>query len=313
MNTDTPAYHVGYSFSCIVLLVCLFVFSVCCPVRAESAIFTIPSGPSRLVLDSDCATNLAEKTTEAKYRALLIGQTYQGIEGVTLTAPQNDVFALSRCLFRFLGTPYEITIQRDLTADEILSAIDESLGCAKNNDISLFYYSGHGLNSADSRRIGALLGNDGCDYVTVERLLDAFDQISGKKIIIIDACYSGSFIPNRDLSFMPQKQDNQDGMANTDDRIPDECFIITASGTDEKSYDRDADQETLGRFTYAFCRGCGYNCSKDEYENLLADQDLSHAISFTEILKYTQRKLLIDGQHVQGFPSDGSSFDFLRE
>lgn len=83
-------------------------------------------------------------------RALLIGQTNYP-DPYTLSAPGNDVDALSHVL-----TGFEVTIARDLTADGIIEAIGDTFapGTVKEQDISLFYYSGHGFED------GSLFGID---------------------------------------------------------------------------------------------------------------------------------------------------------
>ena len=39
-----------------------------------------------------------------------------------------------------------------------------------------------------------MLGADGSDFVTAVQLRKALDRIPGRKIVIIDACYSGNFL-----------------------------------------------------------------------------------------------------------------------
>jgi len=59
-------------------------------------------------------------------------------------------------------------------------------------DVSLFYYSGHGVFDDYSTSQGALVGTTGT--VTAAQLRAALDQISGIKIVILDNCYSGYFV-----------------------------------------------------------------------------------------------------------------------
>lgn len=116
-------------------------------------------------------------------RALLIGQTdYPG--KYKLEGPEKDIVKLGEVL-----DAYSITTKTNLTAEEIIEAISTSFAGAKEQDISLFYYSGHGDEAS-----GALVGIDMEGNVTAADLCAALDEIPGRKVIIVDACYSGTLI-----------------------------------------------------------------------------------------------------------------------
>ena len=131
------------------------------------------------------------------YRALLIGQTYPDIPILRLNGPKNDVNAMQRCLEQFDDTAYQTTSRMNLTANEILEAISSVFADPDAEDVSLLYYSGHGVSSNDSTSQGALLGSDGESYITASTLRSALDQISGRKIVIIDSCYSGNMLSSK--------------------------------------------------------------------------------------------------------------------
>lgn len=135
--------------------------------------------------------------TVGTYRALLIGNTYTG-ESNELPGCENDVDGMRTMLGRMTATPYSVTVKKNIRAEEILSSISSTFGNASYNDVSLFYYSGHGANSlgADGNPTSyhaALVGTFQT-YVSIARLKTELDKIPGKKVIIIDACHSGQFI-----------------------------------------------------------------------------------------------------------------------
>lgn len=135
--------------------------------------------------------------TVGTYRALLIGNTYTG-ESNELPGCDNDVDGMRTMLGRMTATPYSVTVKKNIRAEEILSGISSTFGNASYNDVSLFYYSGHGANSvgADGNPTSyhaALVGTFQT-YVSIARLKTELDKIPGKKVIIIDACHSGQFI-----------------------------------------------------------------------------------------------------------------------
>ena len=135
--------------------------------------------------------------TVGTYRALLIGNTYTG-ESNELPGCDNDVDGMRTMLGRMTATPYSVTVKKNIRAEEILSSISSTFGNASYNDVSLFYYSGHGANSlgADGNPTSyhaALVGTFQT-YVSIARLKTELYKIPGKKVIIIDACHSGQFI-----------------------------------------------------------------------------------------------------------------------
>lgn len=147
----------------------------------------------------DWSDELAYTHQEAAgtYRALLIGNTYTG-ESNELPGCENDVDGMRTMLGRMTATPYSVTVKKNIRAEEILSSISSTFGNAGYNDVSLFYYSGHGANSvgADGNPTSyhaALVGTFQT-YVSIARLKTELDKIPGKKVIIIDACHSGQFI-----------------------------------------------------------------------------------------------------------------------
>ncbi len=131
------------------------------------------------------------------YRALLIGNTYEG-ESNELLGCDNDVKGMRSMLSQMKSTPYSVTTKTNLRAEEILSAISSTFAGANYNDVSLFYYSGHGANSVDTdgtpTNYHAALVGTFQTYVSISRLKTELDKIPGKKVIIIDACHSGQFI-----------------------------------------------------------------------------------------------------------------------
>ena len=125
------------------------------------------------------------------YRALLIGQTYPDSGNSSLEGPGNDVTAMRLMLSHLSSISYQTTERRNITAEGILSAIQSAFGEASEYDVSLFYYSGHG------RRGGYLVGCENGKQgggLSPTALRNALNQIPGRKVILIDACYSGGYL-----------------------------------------------------------------------------------------------------------------------
>lgn len=125
------------------------------------------------------------------YRALLLGNTYPGTSDA-LDAPDDDVAGMAQMLALQKKTPYAVTTKLNLSAVEALAAIGTTFAEADSDDVSLFYYSGHG-SSVSGDGLGALIciGNT---YITVSQLRAQLDTVPGKKIVLLDCCHSGAHI-----------------------------------------------------------------------------------------------------------------------
>lgn len=130
-------------------------------------------------------------------RALLIGETdYES--GNTLNGCVNDINALGGTLdglrYRFRTTKLSNT-----TKAQVLNAIASTFADTTDDDVSLFFYSGHGLNYIGSNEStyqkyeGALCMVNG-EYITFSDLADAFANVKGKVIFIFSSCHSGASI-----------------------------------------------------------------------------------------------------------------------
>ena len=274
---------------------------------------------------SASAEALTVKGTETVYRALLISNTYPGTS-LALPGPENDVAGMKAMLSRMTATPYRVTTKSNLTADGIASAITSAFSAATSNDVSLFYFSGHGENAVGTSYHGALVGT-GTSYLTVARLKSVLDQIPGKKIVIIDSCHSGQIIGRSTsgtasvskaelnefnskvvTAFSAQTRGAND-LANSG------YYVITAAHSTEQSvntgYDADEDgviDKHFGLFTYMLTQGCGWNMGTNKVRSLSADSDSNGEITLHEAYSYARYKALLSNpeQTAQVYPSNSS-------
>ena len=274
---------------------------------------------------SASAEALTVKGTETVYRALLISNTYPGTS-LALPGPENDVAGMKAMLSRMTATPYRVTTKSNLTADGIASAITSAFSAATSNDVSLFYFSGHGENAVGTSYHGALVGT-GTSYLTVARLKSVLDQIPGKKIVIIDSCHSGQIIGRSTsgtasvskaelnefnskvvTAFSAQTRGAND-LANSG------YYVITAAHSTEQSVNTgfDADEDGVidkhfGLFTYMLTQGCGWNMGTNKVRSLSADSDSNGEITLHEAYSYARYKALLSNpeQTAQVYPSNSS-------
>ncbi len=283
--------------------------------------------------------------TQPVYRALLIGNTYPG-QSDYLPGCDNDTAAMATMLRRMTATPYTTRISNNLTDSGMISAIRSTFANATANDVSLFFYSGHGANAVGSDFHGALVGVNHT-YLAVARLKEELDKIPGKKIVIVDSCHSGAMIGKGDAEITTaelnafnsqvisifstsaiEKEDLvtvEEGVEmftrqplkiarGENDLANPGYYVITASHSTENSVsvgtDQDQDGQTdkyFGLFTYALCRGSGWNMASDTVITTLeADRDSNNEITLYEAYVYAKAKALVTNpnQTAQIYPAN---------
>lgn len=244
---------------------------------------------------------------EPVYRALLVCNTYAGTPNA-LPGTSNDVAGMRSMLSKMTGTPYRITTQSNLSADAMASAIRSAFANATANDVSLFYFSGHGTNAVGTSYHGALLGAGG-SYMTIAKLKAVLDEIPGKKVIIVDTCHSGQLIgkSGTEASFVTREEliafnskvvgafsviaRGENDLANSS------YYVITAAHSTEDSvsmgYDANKDgvlDKYFGLFTYSLCYGSGWNMATNVTRSLSADVDGDGEITLFEAYAYARSK-----------------------
>ena len=133
---------------------------------------------------------------EGVTRALLVGcDTFVSMPNTAPAAEQNLIRMEEILWTRRPGmTDCRTALNSPGTAEGLERLLQETFGGAAAEDTALIYVSTHGLRYADGRT--ALLLSDGREEeaLTAERLTDMLSRLPGKKILILDACYSGGMI-----------------------------------------------------------------------------------------------------------------------
>ncbi|MBR3098692.1 MAG: caspase family protein [Clostridia bacterium] len=238
-----------------------------------------------------------------KYRALLIAQAYKGTVN-ELDGPPYDVANMKKTLAEFTGTPFVCTVRQDLTADGIRSAILNTFSAATQYDVSLFYYSGHGVDST-----GDLVGTDTGSYygyVSPSELRSILDQVPGRKIVIVDACYSGNMLDYikangggsgfagafasafRDPTPAANFTEEENAAAYSKYYVMAACTAYeTSSEVGSYSYSTGS-YNYFGVFTYALLRGLGYDARAKAFCSRYADANGDGKITFGEAFAYAR-------------------------
>lgn len=229
-------------------------------------------------------------------RALIVYQTYADTWMATITGTGNDAKAMSTALSQQAERPFQVTKVMDATAEGILSSVASTFAGATDRDISLFYYTGHGAED------GSLVGYDGAGLLP-SRLKAALDLIPGRKIVVIDACYSGQFLTDEESVTSYSLSEEQGAAAFTSAMMrafsgglisraasQGKTWILVAAAANEESYEasirNDGQSKVMGLFTYSLCRGLGWNGVTDSVTQKYADTNASGAISLAEAFSY---------------------------
>lgn len=137
------------------------------------------------------------KENPVTYRALLVGQVnYDPSFAAPLPACAQDARLMKNMLNHVKGASggkFKITEKTDLSYDAFKAAVRLAFADADDNDVSLLYYSGHGVSAREDDYAGAL-----CmvpkGYYKIPDLADLLQSVPGKVIVIFDSCGSGASI-----------------------------------------------------------------------------------------------------------------------
>lgn len=261
--------------------------------------------------------NHIDYDADTRYRALIVGQNYTGTE-LVLYGPTNDARAVRFCLTEMETAPWSVSQKTNLTADGILDAISGFFASADENDVSLFYYSGHGGTD------GSLVGSDK-RLVTPTALRAQLDGVPGRKVVVVDACYSGQLIdesqntllkaarPDFVSAFLSAFTLKTRGALNADG-----YFVAVAAGPREVSSEgkvtSGSSSKIMGFFSYFLCRGLGWNGVTSQACDWLADANGDGAVSLPEAVSYagSSAKEYVPNQNAACWPGDSGWFAPFR-
>ena len=258
-------------------------------------------------------------------RALLIGQTYSGTSYV-LQGSVNDMRSMNFCLQSMKTRAYQVSAKSNLTADGILSAISTVFSSAREDDISLLFFSGHG------REDGSILGAD-LVPLSPARLKTAMDLIPGRKVIIVDACYSGNLIEEPDAqTTVSRSRGLKNPLSSFDSAFlsafstrsrsgefaSGAYYVLTSCRAVEESLESYISSGNNGRqmgyFSYYLCHGCGWDGTSMRACGLYADVNQDGAVTLQEAFAYAYENALQqnENQHALVFPANCTAFSPFR-
>lgn len=229
-------------------------------------------------------------------------------ESYDLGAPAPNTEKLkslfSQCKFGKEETEFTIIerlVDHDATKENILNGILETFAGADDNDVSYFYYMGHGGTKSNIPMITP------SDYqstlescITVHELEAYLSMIPGTKVIFLETCHSGNFIDkgNDNFNDMVINIFSQQSM----DLINKESYQVLTCGKGEQYC------YCWSTWSY-FCRAILLGCN-----DLNADINGDKIIDLTELHTYVEEWIKMypnARQDVQIYP-DNSMFPIVE-
>lgn len=268
---------------------------------------------SSLLLSFGCGGTTSPPITinETVYRAFCVGvgdyinfpDSYGNID---LPGPTYDVDrmrqTLGYCKFGLSNTGFS-TISylkdRQATKSNILQGIASTFSEADYNDISYFYFSGHGIRANNTAYLcpaEASYHAPMTNYVSVDELENALSAIPGIKVVFLDTCHSGGFIgkgkgeitiSQEELESFNDEIINVFSQAQSKGLLTTNQYkVLTACHYYQESMGIypivPGDFDPYGVFTIALCEGCGYSGSYP------ADTNLDTMVSLQEAYLYVK-------------------------
>jgi len=244
--------------------------------------------------------------TPVEYRGFFVGITdYESYgDAKDLYSPAINTEKLEE-LFNNSAYEFEMITRltdHDATKENILNGIAETFAGADENDISYFYWMGHGGVKLNEPVICPTdyQVTDFFSYITVHELEFTLSQIPGVKVVLLETCHSGNFIDRNGYGFDQQVIDIF-AQAPLDLLNKYPYQVLTASKGDEYAWDCEC-----GSY---FCKHFIFGC-----DGLTADRvykgNNDSVVSLEEIHAYL--KAMIERQTAQIYP-EGSQFPIYEE
>ena len=244
--------------------------------------------------------------TDSVYRAFLVGVSkYYYFDSLNLPSPALNTEKLE-ILFnearfgednRTFSTIVRLT-NYDATKEAILNGILEVFADADDDDVSYFYYMGHGKVVQNCPVITPTdYATTFSSMISVHELEETLRQVKGTKVILLETCHSGSFI-EKGIGDFPSMTIEIFANQPIDFLNKNNYQVLCSSAGDEVSYDNRYGGSYFCRY---FIEGC---------KDLLADINYDGIIDLNEIYQYIKNNVSI--QTVQIFP-DGSTFPIYEK
>lgn len=141
---------------------------------------------------SSLSTGMKSSVGLKEYWAVLIGiNDYRG-DTSDLPWSVNEITCFKNTLLssgNWKEDHIQVLLNYNATKENITNAIEWLDAHEDSNDVSIFYFVGHGSTDSDHQYLVVYNAK-----ISDEELKDQCDMLEGHVVVIIDSCYSGGFI-----------------------------------------------------------------------------------------------------------------------
>jgi len=231
-------------------------------------------------------------------------------DGVSnLLFPVNDASDTITVVQKFDSGFISDTCSDTVLFEDFESSLKKYYENSRSGDVFIFYFSGHGgIELREGEEEESYLFLSDFKKVYVSDLKNLLDNITGKKIVIIDACHSGGFTDLSNKNGIEKVRETEKSFNNSVINVffpqsislnkeiqnsPEEYFVITGSSTSSLSYEPLILQN--GVMTFFFCDGLGHTGENSPLASFDftydADLDFDGKILFSELGDYVVSKV----------------------
>ena len=210
------------------------------------------------------------------------------------------------------------TVINDVSKIAFLNVLDSLASEASENDITIIYYSGHGLGGetklpygsdpASGSYLALRRDNDSTVLYPISKFLRTVESIPGTKVIIGDFCHSGALVRAGNVSVTSGEYSNISAskLLKYRNNITESSsvYCLSAARYFEKSYEPGGGEH--GYFTKALLKGLGWD---EEAQSLVMPEAMTdNRITLFNLAKYVTTN---DGNTKQTPMTSGGSNDII--
>lgn len=263
-----------------------------------------------LISFSGCLSMIVPEENQVVYRAFLVGVgDYQYLTDLLSppfdVARMHDILIHSSSGFSLINELFDL----QATKSAILNGIANAFSGADENDISYFYYIGHGSSYEGVSYLcptNSLLTSYDND-ISVNELESALSAIPGTKVVILGCCHSGGFIGkgkgeiiiskeelksfNDEIINVFSQADSKGLLTSNQYKVLTACLSSQVGSGIEPGEGEEVwpfGDEPFALFGGALCEGCGYDTYTHPYP---ADENENGEITLQEAYIYTDERV----------------------
>jgi len=162
--------------------------------------------------------------------ALVIGNSNYA-HATRLANPVNDADAISQVLAQ---AHFTVTREHNLGYEALRNALKQFSSTARNSDVALVYFAGHGLEMDGENYlvpIDAVLAHDGdvkYEAVPLDLVRDTVSGARTLRLVFVDACRDNPFLDRMEFAAGSRRSIGERGLARIDETRPGEVVFFAA-------------------------------------------------------------------------------------